>query len=91
MEVMAQGFRQPIGTAVADAEVYFVEMEAGTVNKMAVDGGAIVTLVRGAVRPIVVKLDDTYAYFRDVGNGTVTAPPSVETRFTLSSPTGALG
>jgi hypothetical protein len=61
--VLASGF--PFGVAVDATDVYWTDLVAGTVMKIATDGGPALTLASGLSAPVEVAVDATSVYVLD--------------------------
>ncbi len=64
-EVLAGGLAEPYDLAVDSTHVYWVGFGDGTVKKVPLGGGTVVTLTSGQVSPVGITVDSTHVYWTD--------------------------
>ena len=69
--VLAVGQKSPFGIAVDATSVYWANNGDGTLMKVAIAGGAAVTIASGQGGPIGVAVDAGYVYWTNGNGGTV--------------------
>jgi len=72
-ENLGSGFSYPVGLALDDKSVFFVNYDAedGGVYRVAKTGGPTATLIRGQKNPKRIAVDDRHVYWINVGEGTL--------------------
>ncbi|WP_394833483.1 hypothetical protein LVJ94_43950 [Pendulispora rubella] len=72
-ETLASGFSFPVGLALDDKSVFFVNYDAedGGVYRVAKTGGTTATLIRGQKHPKRIAVDERHVYWINVGEGTL--------------------
>ncbi|WP_394843948.1 hypothetical protein LZC95_43705 [Pendulispora brunnea] len=73
VETLASGFSFPVGLALDDKSVFFVNYDAedGAVYRVAKTGGTTATLIRGQKHPKRIAVDERHVYWINVGEGTL--------------------
>jgi hypothetical protein len=61
----------PVNIAIDEENVYWTDLSAGTVSKIALTGGAPVVLASDQDEPWTVAVDSTSVYWTNSGSGTV--------------------